>query len=301
MSGVDGILAIPAVNGEERVRVFRRALTGLEGFEGMEVDAYVVLTKRYLVVFDTLLCPEDMAIVMHEVQDALAGRQLLVVNSHADWDHTWGNAYFTAQHPAPIIAHEHCLQRMESEEAKTELQDYQQRYPVFQNVALVPPTLTFSSIMTIYGGDLTLALIPAPGHSADHIAAWIPELRVLLAFDAVEKPVPVINDAPGVPAMFATLERFLALEPLHVLCSHSKTTSIDIVKDNLAYLREIKRRSRVLLAAHRPTQAELEHASLLINYPFDEVISDLTHPIDPTLYTWAHDHNVRCILQWLMS
>jgi glyoxylase-like metal-dependent hydrolase (beta-lactamase superfamily II) len=104
MSGVDGILAIPAVNGEERVRVFRRALTGLEGFEGMEVDAYVVLTKRYLVVFDTLLCPEDMAIVMHEVQDALAGRQLLVVNSHADWDHTWGNAYFTAQHPAPIIA-----------------------------------------------------------------------------------------------------------------------------------------------------------------------------------------------------
>jgi glyoxylase-like metal-dependent hydrolase (beta-lactamase superfamily II) len=267
----------------------------------MEVDAYVVLTKRCLVVFDTLLCPEDMAIVMHEVQDGLAGRQLLVVNSHADWDHTWGNAYFSAQHPAPIIAHEHCLQRMVSEEAKTDLQDYQQRYPLFQNVALVPPTITFSTTTTIHGGDLRLALIPAPGHSADHIAVWIPEVRVLLAFDAVEKPVPIIQDAAGVPAMFATLERFLAMEPLRVLCSHDKTTSIDIVKDNLAYLREIERRSRVLLAAHGPTQAELEHASLLINYPFDEVISDITDSADRTFYTWAHDNNVRCVLQWLLS
>jgi glyoxylase-like metal-dependent hydrolase (beta-lactamase superfamily II) len=242
-----------------------------------------------------------MAVVMHEVQDALAGRQLLVVNSHADCDHTWGNAYFSAQHAAPIIAHEHCLLRMESEEAKTELEDYQHRYLVFQNVALVPPTLTFTSAMAIHGGDLTLALTPAPGHHTDHIAAWIPELRVLLAFDAVEKPVPVINDAAGVPATFATLERFLALKPLRVLCSHGKTTSIDIVKDNLAYLREIEHRSRALLAAHRPTQTELEHASTLINYPFDEVISGLTEPVDRTFYTWAHDNNVRCVLQWLMS
>src|SRR5690242_8280422 len=148
MATTEGIISLPDMSGDGRVRVFRRPLADLEEFAGMEVDAYGIITNRYLIVLDTLLCPEDMAVVMGEVQDALAGRQLLVVNSHADWDHSWGNAYFTTQHAAPILAHEHCRTRLESVEAKTELVDYQHRYPVFQNVVLVPPTLTFSSTMT---------------------------------------------------------------------------------------------------------------------------------------------------------
>src|SRR5690242_17807017 len=167
MATTEGIICLPDMSGDGRVRVFRRPLADLEEFAGMEVDAYVIITDRYLVVLDTLLCPEDMAVVMHEMQNALPGRLLLVVNSHADWDHSWGNAYFTAQHPAPIIAHEHCRTRLESEEARAELADYQRRYPVFQNVALVSPTLTFSSTMTIHGGDLTITLLPAPGHHTD--------------------------------------------------------------------------------------------------------------------------------------
>ena len=301
MSTTADIISIPEMSGDRRVHVFRRRLTGLEEFKGMEVDAYVIITHRYFIVLDTLLCPEDMAVVMGEVQDALAGRQLLVVNSHADWDHSWGNAYFTTQHAAPILAHEDCRTRLESVEAKTELADYQRRYSVFQKVVLVPPTLTFSSTMTIHGGDLTIALIPAPGHHSDHIAAWIPELRLLLAFDAVEQPIAIIDTSAGVQPMFTTLERFLALEPQRVLCSHSKMTSIALVKENLAYLRTIERQSRILLERHRPTQAELEHASMLINYPFAEVIAGFSEPIDRSFYGWAHDNNVRCILQWLMS
>lgn len=301
MSTTEGIVAVPEMSDDWRVRTFRRTLTELEEFEAMEVDAYVLITQRYLVVLDTLLCPEDIAVVMHEIQDTLAGRQLLVVNSHADWDHCWGNAYFTAQHAAPILAHEHCHTRLESVEAKTELADYQGRYPVFRHVALVPPTFTFSSTMTIHGGDLTIALIPAPGHSNDHIAAWIPELCLLLAFDAVEQPIPIIDTSAGVQPMFTTLERFLALEPQRVLCSHGKTTSIALVKENLAYLRTIERRSHILLERHRPTHAELEHASTLINYPFAEVIAGFSEPIDRTFYGWAHDNNVRCVLEWLMG
>lgn len=301
MAMTEGIISLPDMSGDGRVRVFRRPLADLEEFAGMEVDAYGIITDRYLIVLDTLLCPEDMAVVMGEVQDALAGRQLLVVNSHADWDHSWGNAYFTTQHAAPILAHEHCRTRLESVEAKTELVDYQHRYPVFQNVVLVPPTLTFSSTMTIHGGDLTIALFSAPGHTTDHIAAWIPELRLLLAFDAVEQPIPIIDTRAGVQPMFTTLERFLALEPQRVLCSHGKTTSIALVKENLAYLRTIERRSRSLLERHRPTHTELEHASMLINYPFAEVIAGFSEPIDHTFYGWAHDNNVRCVLEWLMS
>src|SRR6266851_1796298 len=261
----EGVFFVPEMSTDERVRVFRRSLGEMEDFSGIEVDAYAVITERYVVVCDTMLCPEDAAAMMRMVQGALTSRELLVVNSHADWDHVWGNRYFTGEHAAPIIAHEHSLARWQSEESRKVLEDYQQRYAIFRSVALVLPTITFQHRLTIHGGDLSIELIPAPGHHPDHIAAWIPQLSVLLAFDAVEKPLPCIEDAASVPSMFATLEHFLTLQPQRVLCSHGKTTSLEAVKANLAYLREIERRGRDLLQRHRPTNEELEHAAEVIH------------------------------------
>lgn len=285
---------------DPRVRVFRRVFDAPGEFEGMEVDVYVVITDRYLVILDTLLCPQDMATLMQMVQAEQAGRQLLVVNSHADWDHAWGNNYFTGEKVAPIISHAHGVTRLRSDASRTELANFQQRYPLFQQVVLTPATLTFTQQFTIHGGDLTLHLLAAPGHHSDHIAAWLPDLRLLLAFDAVESPLPIIEQAQATPAMFATLLHFLSLDPQYVLCSHGKTTGIETVKRNLTYLQEIERRSRILLTTHPPTAVELEQAATLIQYPFDEVIADITGPFDHTFYSWAHDSNVRCVMQWLM-
>jgi glyoxylase-like metal-dependent hydrolase (beta-lactamase superfamily II) len=301
MTSSQNVLFVPEMSSDPRLRVFRRTFDAVGEFEGMEVDAYIVITTTSVVVLDTLLCPEDVESMMEMVQSDSAGRQVLVVNSHADWDHAWGNAYFSGRHYAPIIAHEHGMVRMVSEEARVELADFQQRYSIFQNVTLVPPTLTFNTGLTIHGGDLTVELMPAPGHHRDHIAAWIPELRLLLAFDAVEKPIPCLENATAVPSMLRTLEHFMALEPERVLCSHGKTTSPQLIKENLTYLHEIERRSQNLLREHQPTNDELEHATAAIHYPFDEVIEGLHDPVDRTFYSWAHDANARYILQWLIK
>lgn len=301
MSSTQGVFRVPNMSGDPRVHVFRRNFDAVGEFEGMEVDAYIIITSTTVVVLDTMLCPEDVESMLSMVQDDLAGHQLLVVNSHADWDHAWGNAYFTGTHTAPIIAHEHGAVRMQSEEARVELADFQQRYPTFQNVTLVSPTLTFNNTLTIHGGDLTIELLPAPGHHRDHIAAWIPALRLLLAFDAVEKPLPCLENAAAIPAMFHTLEHFLTLKPERVLCSHGNTTSLQLVKDNLTYLHTLEQRSRTFLQANRPTSAELEHAAATIHYPFDEVIAGMAGPIDRTFYSWAHDANARYMLQWLLD
>ncbi|HLZ81417.1 MAG TPA: hypothetical protein VKP04_07270, partial [Ktedonobacteraceae bacterium] len=85
------------------------------------------------------------------------------------------------------------------------------------------------------------------------------------------------------------------------LCSHGKSTSLALVKENLEYFREIERRSRVILLKRRPTNDELEHASEVIHFPLDEVIGGSTEQIDRTFYDWAHEVNVRSIIQWLMS
>lgn len=300
MSASEGVFFVPEMSSDPCIRVFRRKFNEAGEFEGMEVDAYIVITGNYLVVFDTMLCPEDAGAMMQMVQDPLAGRQGLVINSHADWDHTWGNVYFTGEHAVPVIAHEYGRVRMQSDEARAELADYQQRYPIFRNVKLIPATLTFNQQLTIHDGNLTIELFPAPGHHLDHIAAWIPQLSLLLAFDAVENPLPCIENAAAVPSMFATLERFLTLRAERVLCSHGKTTSSELVKANLAYLREIEQRCHDLLLKRRPTTEELDHAAELINYRLDDAIAGSTGDVDRTFYGSVHDDNVRYVMQWLM-
>ena len=302
MQSTDTPFLVTNMSNDPRVRVFRRIFAPNTA-DQMEVDAFIVITTRYVIVLDTLLCPEDMETVMHEVREELAGREVLVVNSHADWDHCWGNNYFTGENAASIVAHDHCFTRLKSEKEKAELLEYQKRYPYFQNVVLIPPTITFLDKLTIHGGDLTLELFSAPGHHADHIAVWIPEIEMLLAFDAAEKPLPLIENAESVQHMYDTLEHFVALQPQCVLCAHGKTTDISIVTQNLHYLREIEQRGRTLLAAHSPSNTELEHPSTLIRYSFDDVVapsSDISEA-DRAFYTWAHERNVHYVLQWLQQ
>jgi glyoxylase-like metal-dependent hydrolase (beta-lactamase superfamily II) len=300
MTATLGVREVPEMSPDPRVRVFRRTLHDMDEFEGMEVDAYLVLGQRYAIMFDTLLCPADMAEVMAMVGPEIGERQLLCVNSHADWDHSWGNGYFSGERSVSIIAHEHCRQRLLSEQAHRELADYQTRYPVFQEVKLVPPTLTFSERLTLADDNLTIELLHAPGHCQDQIVAWLPETRLLLAFDAIEKPLPWIEDSAGAPRMFATLERLLALDAQCVLCSHGKNTSPALISENLTYLREIERRCLLLLAKQTPTETDLEQPAQLVGYPFEEVIANTTEEVDRTYYSWAHEQNVRSILRWLL-
>ena len=112
---------------DERVRVFRRTFHGIQEFDGMEVDAYIVITDHYVIVLDTLLCPEDVSTMLQSVDNELRSRTLLCVDSHADWDHSWGNCYFTGEKSTPIIAHDHCFERLKSTEAQNELLEFQQR------------------------------------------------------------------------------------------------------------------------------------------------------------------------------
>ncbi len=293
---------VPDMSDDTRVRVFRRAFAPQDPVEAMEVDAYIVVTERYVVVLDTLLCPEDMAIIMQEVQETMVGRELLVVNSHADWDHCWGNNYFTGNHAATLLAHNYAATRMRSNEAQAELHTYQHKHSDFHNVVLIAPTITFPDSLTLYGSDLTLELFSAPGHTADSLAVWLPEIRLLLAFDAAEKPLPLLEGATSIPAMYKTLNHFLALQPQRVLCSHGKTTDSSVITKNLHYLQTLEQRSRALLATHHPTKTALEAASSLIRYPLSEVvdIASITSA-DHAFYSWAHENNTRYMLEWVQQ
>ena len=85
MAPSEQIISLPALQDDTRIRIFRRTFPPMEEFADMHVDAYVIVTERSVVICDTLLSPADMAFVMqHTRPDLTTGRQLLVLNSHAE-------------------------------------------------------------------------------------------------------------------------------------------------------------------------------------------------------------------------
>src|SRR5215207_476428 len=91
---------------------------------GTLVDTFVVVSERYVVLIDTLINRRTAEALLEIARPHLPGRQVLVVNTHADWDHAWGNHVFagsSAVLPAPIIASRGCAERLRSEQAQQRL------------------------------------------------------------------------------------------------------------------------------------------------------------------------------------
>src|SRR4051812_30235820 len=91
------VTRVPNTGWDDRVRVFRH---------GPVVDTCAVVTERYLLLVDSGLSLAGAEQELALLADVLPGRQLLVLNTHADWDHYWGNGAFsgpTAHTPAPIL------------------------------------------------------------------------------------------------------------------------------------------------------------------------------------------------------
>jgi len=149
------------------------------------VRSVLIQGQRFCLVWDTLTHPRDMI----EFAGACAGQQCFVVYSHADWDHVQGTA---ALGNAVVIGHRECALRFQGEAQQT-LAELQAREPdSWEAVRLVPPDITFDRHLDLDLGGLAVSLHSLPGHTPDSIVGFIPEMRILLAGDAVELPCPCV-------------------------------------------------------------------------------------------------------------
>jgi glyoxylase-like metal-dependent hydrolase (beta-lactamase superfamily II) len=219
---------------------------------GRLVQTFIVVTRRYVVLLDTLINATTARAMLNYARPHLAGRQLLVINSHADYDHCWGNQLFAgprAETAAPIIATEVCRERLLNPAATRYLQEMQTAEPeIFNDVVLTPPTLTFNGRFTIDGGDQTLHLFPTPGHTPDQIAIHIPEISTLLATDGAELPYPTARTAEALPQMRASLQQMAGLRAQTVLYCHAPVTiGPQLLYDNITYFDRVEAACRAAL------------------------------------------------------
>ena len=189
---------------------------------GELVRSYLIRTERFVVVYDTLLGPKSGTLLRNEARKLADGRPLLVVNSHADWDHYFGNMVFDE----PILGTQAMVERVTGGVGAKELADKRKEHPdSYGLVQLRAPNVALPTEATLHGGDLTLQLLFTRGHRPDHLANYIPEIATLL-------------------------KRFLELAPTWVLANHAPPEQgVTRIESNLKYLEKLQ-------------QAALDSASL---------------------------------------
>lgn len=218
----------------EGIYLAERALEG--EYEGMLVRSAFLLGEHWSLVLDTLTSPEDMAPIRERL--AAHGRPILVVNTHADWDHAWGNIAFTDN---LIIGHRLCAERLRSAAEILVLSEQREASPGrYENVALVPPALTFEHKLEINLGGMSVHLQHLPGHTADCLLAYVPERRWLFAGDCAEDPIPYLHSGP-LDGWIAGLRSWAAHPGVEtVVPAHGAVCGIDLLRANADYLDSLR-------------------------------------------------------------
>jgi len=211
------------------------------------VRAYLIKTEKFVVVYDTLLGPKSGGFLKERALELAEGRKLIVVNSHSDWDHYFGNMVFDE----PILSTEMMIKRIASGLGRKELDKKRKEHPEsYQDVVLTSPTIGLPAYASLHGGDLTVELTLVKGHRPDHLCLYIPEIATVLPGDCVEDPIPLVDEESDeksrtLTEFIDTLHRFLRVQPKWVLANHAAPQEgVTRVEANLAYLENIQLQAR---------------------------------------------------------
>lgn len=199
------------------------------------VRSVLLQGSRLCLVWDTLTHPRDMA----AFAEACHGRPCLAAYSHADWDHIQGTGGLASP---LIVAHAASVKRFAGEALST-LEELRTANPeAWAEVRLIPPDMTFHSRLDLHLGGLTVELHALPGHTPDSVVAFVPQLRLLLAGDAVELPCPCVPPDCGLDEWMRGLEEWRAHPGVQtVIPSHGPCGGPEIIADTLAYLQALAR------------------------------------------------------------
>jgi cyclase len=197
---------------------------------GTTTNVFVLEASRKLLVCDTYLGPEALRPALTEL---LRDREeVVVVNTHADWDHVWGNCLFP---DSRIIGHRLCRERLLKEgEAGLAENAFWRR----GEVRLLPPMVTFEERLEL--PEFDVELIFSPGHTADSITLYDRRDRVLAVGDNAERPIPSCIDPDNLDAHLDSLTKYLAYPYDTIVPGHGDLLTYADIRANIAYLEALQ-------------------------------------------------------------
>ena len=152
-----------------------------------------------VLVIDSLRVPSFARDLIHDIQQVTSKPVQYVIDTHAHWDHSWGNEEFPE---ATIIGHENCYQEMVDVEWNAEWRDkvVTSGDPWAEEAGLVtitPPNLTFETGMRLYFGGRELHLMYfGKAHTSGDTFIHLPKDGIAFVGDvAQDGGVPYLGDS----------------------------------------------------------------------------------------------------------
>jgi len=207
-----------------------------------DVRGALIAGAERVVVWDSLSHPHDMT----HFFPLFGAKEVIIIYSHADWDHVWGTAGLPYHH-ATIIGHAACLSRFSDDVPNVLREKQAAESSRWDAVQLIAPNLTFQQELSLELGGVTLMLRHLPGHTLDSIVAFLPEQGILFAGDTVETPLPCLSEQCSLAPWIAELQRWADDERVRIVIpSHGAIGGRDLLHHNIKYLQR--------LANHEPIE-----------------------------------------------
>jgi len=206
----------------------------LFGFEEpYRINVFVIDGNRHVFVCDTCLGSEPMNLVKEYLAEkGLDSKPIVVFNSHADYDHYWGNGCFKS---SLIIGHELCRKRIEKE-AQRSLEEF--KVHMLGDVEIVAPNVVFDK--RLFFAEEGVEFYHTPGHTEDSSACFDHVDGTLFVGDNVESPLPYVNGL-NFAGYAATLEEYILRNAKAIVAGHAETVlDAAAVRDGLSYLKGLE-------------------------------------------------------------
>lgn len=218
-----------------------------------QVTAGVIAGPLWAVVIDTLALPEETLEMRDFIEKELNVPVRYVINSHHHADHSWGNCFFPG---ATILSHSLCRQWL-VERGPAALESARKQNPLFRQVKIIPPHLTFDSgEVCLRVGKKNLTMLATPGHSMDGISVLVEEDRVLFAGDAF-LPLPFIIDG-NIDDLAASIKKISKMGLENIIQGHGdiilRGEIEDAVKENIYYLNAIRKAVKAAMRRKNPLE-----------------------------------------------
>ncbi len=182
------------------------------------VNSVAVITERGIVIIDALPFPDEAKQIARFLQLRTRMNFYQLILTHHHMDHVYGLSAFPEH--LNVFGHSLCREKL-LQIGEASLEEARLDDPVFKEVRIRPPTITFDTGELILGaGNQTFRLFPLPGHTPDSIGVFLEEERLLIAGDAV-MAIPIIADGDWAQAI-NTLNVIKDLAPVTLVQGHGE-------------------------------------------------------------------------------
>ncbi len=196
-----------------------------------------VLGTESVLVVDPLITPALARQVETALRRRTAAPVRFVVFTHHHTDHTWGASVFTSQ-GATVVAHNACRDLM-ADQHPALLQSRQTNVdfaPLFADVILTLPTVTYDTTLTLHLGGIDVELWhPGWGHTPGDTFLFVPDSRVAICGDLVFAGYHFNYEQASIPGVRAGLKALEALDADVFIPGHGPSGGPEVLAQQAAY------------------------------------------------------------------